>query len=101
MNYNDAMGYQVKRTDANQQEVMDYLRKEGFTVWDTHELGGGFPDIVVGCEDGNVLVEIKQPGGKLNEKEQNFFDTWKGYKTIAYSGEDAYCKIRMILGIRG
>ena len=54
--------------DENQQEIIATLREAGYIVHDTHELGGGFPDIVVGCDKGNVLAEIKMPGSGLNEK---------------------------------
>lgn len=91
------MGYRVKRTDANQQEIMDALRAVGYCVYDTHEIGGGFPDIVVGYDNQSILVEVKMPGKKLNEKEEKFFKYWTGSKLIVFGPEDAVTKINNFL----
>jgi hypothetical protein len=65
------VGYSRKRVDRNQPEIVKAVRKAGATVGHTHEIGKGFPDIVIGCEGlslvGNfsrskvreALVEIK------------------------------------------
>ena len=90
------MGYRVKRTDHNQQEIMDAIRARygRHSVWDLHEAGGGLPDLLMAKPDSTmVLIECKQPGKKLNEKEQKFFDEFPGRKIIAYSGEDALEKL--------
>jgi hypothetical protein len=83
------MSYQIKRTDKNQQDIMDALRDAGYCVHDTHELGRGFPDIVVGCREGNILMEVKSPGKKLNDKEKEFFNKWDGPVCVVDSPEFA------------
>jgi Holliday junction resolvase len=45
--------------DANQSELVDALRKFGATVTPTHATGAGFPDLVVGYQGVNYLLEIK------------------------------------------
>ena len=71
------------RTDSNHREIIDGLRKEGFTVLDLSRVGQGCPDILVGYAGHNWLMEIKD-GGKppsarrLPGPEQAFYDLWKG-----------------------
>ena len=87
------------KTDENQQKIMDELREIGFSVFDTHSLGRGFPDIIVGigawigaCYQGdNYLFEIKMPGKKnnLTKAERNFRDTWQGQVHVITCTEEA------------
>jgi len=71
------------RTDANQTEIVAALRKLGYSVAITSSLGNGFPDIVVGKHGKNWLFEIKDAAKfpseqRLTDKEQEFFDNWRG-----------------------
>jgi hypothetical protein len=73
----------AKRIDANQNEIVNQLRKIGASVFITSMIGKGFPDIIVGCRGINFLIELKdssKPNSakKLTPDEQAFFDTWKG-----------------------
>ena len=90
--------YQVKRTDKNQQDIMDTLRSAGYAVHDTHELGGGFPDILVACERGNVLVEVKMPGKDLNAAERKFHAHWPGPLCVIYYKDEAAEMIEQAIG---
>ena len=87
----------AKRVDANQAEIVDALRKAGATVQDLHEVGKGCPDILVGyytyeyCDltEVNILMEIKAPGGKLNKREQEWHNSWRGQVVVVHSIEEA------------
>ena len=81
-----------RRTDSNQQEVMDTLRAAGYMVFDAHRLGKGFPDLAV-CKYRNVyLVEVKTRDGKLTEDEREFIKS--GWPVIVvFSGQDAVDKL--------
>jgi Holliday junction resolvase len=73
----------AKRIDANQNEIVNQLRKIGASVFITSMVGKGFPDIVVGLRGINFLIELKdssKPNSakKLTADEQAFFDTWQG-----------------------
>lgn len=92
----------AKRTDSNQKQIVDDLRDLGLSVFPTHEVGRGFPDLVVGTGGDTYLVEIKRPlgprGGKCN-KEQNegqvaFALRWKGGPVIV-----ARCTEEVLRGI--
>lgn len=71
------------RTDANQSAIVQLFREMGCSVWVTSSAGNGAPDIVIGANGKNVLVEIKD-GNKapfaqrLTSAEQKFHDEWRG-----------------------
>lgn len=84
------------RIDANQPEVVDTLRKAGWSVEILSFVGGGFPDLLVGTAGWACLVEVKDgskppSARKLTADEQKFAESWTGPLIVAYSGEDA-CK---------
>src|SRR3990167_6682340 len=88
----------AKRVDANQKDIVAALRKIGCSVFDTHEVGHGFPDIAVGfCRASRrrtVLMEIKDGNlppsrNKLTTDEKLFHFGYRGEATIVYSVEDA------------
>jgi hypothetical protein len=84
----------AKRIDDNQREIVSTFRKIGASVQILSDVGRGCPDIIVGMFGKNFLVEIKNgkkppSAQRLTEKEQSFFDTWKGHVCIVRSVEDA------------
>lgn len=82
------------RKDANQDEIVDTLRAIGASVAITHQLGGGFPDIVVGFRGETYLIEIKD-GSKppsrrrLTKDEKEFHQSWNGHIAIANNSDEA------------
>lgn len=53
------------KTDATQAAIVDALRAAGYLVQILATLGGGVPDLLVGCPWGElVLVEVKNPDGR-------------------------------------
>jgi hypothetical protein len=66
----------AKKIDANQKEIIANLRKCGFRVRSTASIGDGFPDIIVQARGCNFLFEIKMPGEKLTDNEEEFFAEW-------------------------
>jgi len=91
------------RIDRNQPEIVDALRKVGATVQHLHSVGKGCPDIVVGYQGQNYLIEIKdgeKPPSrrKLTDDEQAFLDTWRGQIAVANSVKDA---LQIIGALRG
>jgi hypothetical protein len=79
--------------DANQSEIVAYARALGFSVAVTAKLGQGFPDIVMGKNGINYMVEIKdgkKPPSqrKLSEPEQKFHNAWRGQICIVESCAD-------------
>lgn len=82
------------RTDANQVEIVKYLRTLGMKVEIASNIGGGFPDLIVGFRGVTCLVEIKD-GGKvasareLTQAQVEWHALWSGHAVVCESKEDA------------
>jgi hypothetical protein len=78
----------IKRTDSNHAEIIKALRKiPKLSVFSTHEVGKGFPDIVIGYKGINYLIEIKDgnkppSARKLTPDEVKFHHEWHGQIAI-------------------
>ena len=66
------------RADPNQKEIVKALRDIGASVVHLHMVGRGCPDILVGFRGRNTLMEIKTEKGKMNKRQREFFDEWRG-----------------------
>ena len=63
----------ARRTDKHHQEIRDSLREVLPWVIDTHDLGDGFPDLLVFTRGGRFfLIEIKTPGETYSPAEVKF-----------------------------
>ncbi len=98
----------ARRTDKAHAAIRDALRDLGFSVADTHDVGDGFPDLVIGRYGFDAKVEIKTPKGRktaldrLQANQSEFRDGWKGSKTIvAYDLEDVLWQWRQMLRMEG
>jgi hypothetical protein len=84
----------IRRTDNNHAKIMEECRKiPSLSIFSTHTLGKGFPDIVIGYKGINYLFEIKD-GDKpksqrqLTPHEKSFHMKWRGQVNVAYSIDD-------------
>ena len=82
-----------KKIDINQPELVDYARSLGASVAHLHRVGGGVPDLLIGFDGKNYLIEVKNEKGKLNKLQIKFRDEWNGNFFVARNKED----IRSIL----
>ena len=85
------------RTDDNQKLIVDQLRKLGVSVAITSMMGKGFPDLVLGYQNKNFLIELKDGAKPKSQKgltmdEAKFFTAWKGQVDKCESLEEV-CKI--------
>lgn len=84
----------IRRTDANHKIIIQLLRQiPHLSVFSTHTLGKGFPDIVVGYKGINYLLEIKDGAKsdsqkKLTEDEIKFHHNWKGQVNVVENFSD-------------
>jgi hypothetical protein len=82
------------RLDANHAQIVSELRQlPGISVLIVAHMGGGAPDVIVGYDGQNLLVEIKDGAKppsrrKLTADESWFFKNWQGRIIIATSTED-------------
>lgn len=73
---------------------MKALRQIGCSVWSTHQVGKGFPDLIWARNGITGLIEVKD-GGKapsaraLTEDELKFKQDWRGLVHVALTPQDA------------
>jgi hypothetical protein len=70
------------RTDANHAQVRGWYEELYCSVVDTHRMGGGFPDLVVGIATTTELVEVKTEDGQQLPSQITFQKTWRGSKVV-------------------
>lgn len=84
----------VHRPDGNQDGLVSLARRLGAKVTITSQVGDGFPDLVIGFQGRNYLVEVKQPGGTLRPKQKDFIAGWRGQVAVVDNGDDL---VRLLL----
>ncbi len=91
------------KIDNNQTEIVNGLRKLGFSVESTASIGGGFPDIVVGYQGKNYLFEVKQKRSITNENpkpltehEKQFYESWRGQYAVVTCVEDVLSVVNYV-----
>jgi len=76
------------RTDANQKPIVEYLRKKGYAVKCCHQIGAGFPDLLVSetWEPYEMwLVEVKDGrNAKFTESQMEFYKAWTGKPVLVF-----------------
>jgi len=82
------------RTDANQSQIVSQLRQIGATVQSLASIGNGCPDIMVGRQGRNILMELKdgekvKSQKRLTPEEDIWHQGWKGQVAIVESFDDA------------
>lgn len=86
------------RVDANQRIIVDGLRAAGASVQSLAAIGKGCPDLVVGYQGKNFLLEVKD-GAKprwaqaLTPDQEGWWRTWDGQVCVVRSLEDALAAI--------
>ena len=89
-------GNRPHKVDRNQREIVRALRQiPEVSVFETHMVGKGFPDIICGYKGVNRLYEIKVGDEPLTLAEECFFDTWKGQVEVITSVEDALYSLKI------
>jgi len=83
----------IRRTDGNQTEVVKAFRDLGCSVTIASMVGKGFPDLVVGINGYNILVEVKDgnkpPSARhLTKPEIAWHSAWLGQSCVVESISD-------------
>ena len=78
------------KVDENQHEIVSFFRKIGCSVALMHAVGEGFPDLVVGKQGVNLLVEVRdgrkcQSAQQLTTAQKIWHDGWQGQKAVVNS----------------
>lgn len=77
------------RVDANHKEVVQAFRAAGCSVVSLASIGSGVPDLLVGTDGYNVLVEVKGLKGERNIAQRQFDHDWRGWVEVIRSTEEA------------
>jgi hypothetical protein len=90
----------AKKVDLNQMEIVATLRKIGATVQSLASVGNGCPDLLVGYQGINYLMEVKDgdkvpSAQKLTPDQVKWHIEWRGVVHIVRSVDDAF----QVLGI--
>ena len=73
------MTFQKKRVDLDQRAVIARLEEMGFSVLNLSAVGQGCPDLLVGKDGRNFLLEIKSKNGILTPAQIEFHKNWLGH----------------------
>ena len=80
----------IAKIDANQPEIVEAFWQLHCTVLLLHQVGSGCPDLLIGINGFNVLVEVKTATGKLTNDQKDFIAAWNGDDVnIVRSRDDA------------
>ena len=75
----EKMVFQKKRVDLDQRAVISQLEGMGFSVLNLSAVGRGCPDLLVGKDGKNFLIEIKSEKGTLTPAQVEFHKNWQGH----------------------
>ena len=75
------------RADDNQAALVKQIRAMGASVQHLHTVGRGCPDLLMGYQGKNYLLEVKDPGKvksarKLTQDEAEWHERWAGQVAI-------------------
>ena len=89
------------KVDANQKQVVAALRGAGASVQLLHAVGEGCPDLLVGYQSKNYLIEVKDgakppSAQKLTPQQEIWHRDWRGHRVVVNSPEAALAAIGII-----
>ena len=73
------MEFKKRRVDLDQRAVIARLEEMGFSVLNLSAVGRGCPDLLVGKNGQNFLLEIKSEKGTLTPAQIEFHKNWQGH----------------------
>lgn len=91
------MPRRAARIDANQPEIVAALRRAGASVTPLSSMGKGVPDLLVGYQGVNYLLELKDPNAlrgpaqamQLTPDEVAWHESWLGQVAVICNIEEA------------
>jgi len=79
----------AKKVDNTHGQIRDHLRAVGWGVFDSHDLGRDFADLVVARRGFTALVECKSGRKKLRPGQESFARWWPGVYVKANTPQEA------------
>lgn len=92
------MAHRAAKVDANQKEIVEALRSIGATVQHLHAVAQGCPDLLVGRQGVNYLLEVKDgnkppSSRKLTPDQVNWHSLWQGAVVVVKSVDEAIAAV--------
>ena len=88
------------KPDANHADVAKWYEELYCIVFDSHGMGGGFPDLVVriSTRKGHAvaLVEVKTADGTLRPSQERFIRDWGSCVAIVQTREDVFAHVERV-----
>lgn len=84
-------------TDKNQRSIVKHFRDLGASVTHLHSVGKGVPDLIVGYNGVNYMVEVKSSRGTLNKMQVDYFNNWNGQICVIRTNKE----VEELLGLKG
>jgi len=81
------MSKYARKKDRTHDAVVSALRAAGYRVLETYQFPGLLDAWALSKTGKWAMFEIKSPGGKVTEAEQEFLDCYGGY--VVYSADQA------------
>ena len=93
----------IAASDGNQKDIVQALRMVGASVSACQAVGKGFPDLVVGYQGQNYLIEVKDPSQPKHRHEftpaqVEFHRDWRGQICKVFTAREA---LEVIGALRG
>ena len=79
--------HSLGRRDKSEAEVIAAFKSQGASV--SQLSGSGIPDLVVGKNGVNILVEVKSGKRGLNKEQRFWHNQWRGQVAVVRSAEEA------------
>lgn len=91
----------IARIDDNQKQIVKLLRKSGISVTSLAPMGKGVPDLLIGWQGRNILIELKDGAKVLSERkltddEKKWHEAWKGRVYVAKSFDEVMTIINRV-----
>lgn len=77
------------RKDKNHNTIAKTFSNAGFSVFDTSQVGYGFPDMVIAKRGVSALIEVKSTYGVLTPNQVKFISNWQGEVYVIRSVDEA------------
>jgi Holliday junction resolvase len=93
----------ASKIDANQNEIVEALRAVGCTVQSLAFAGKGVPDLLVGTDEGNLLLEVKDgslapSARRLTPDQVQWHANWRGRVHVVTSIAEALAVVGVSIG---
>lgn len=73
----------IAKKDDNHNEITEPLKRFGFSILDTYQIGDDCPDFVCARAGVTAVVEVKSKRGKLTYGQEKFRTLWNGLHIVA------------------